>query len=137
MLTTLSQISQTLPYGSDTSWFGNLAKLLKKLNPTSHDVTSTLVLLSAAVNSGSALPPYLRPPRYFHVSDSIMAADAGIQKDRSTSQFQMLTFARHSINDTYIRAGLLGLCCTPSRNNLGFGRPRVSDCTGKGAGRGS
>lgn len=86
MLTNISTISQTLPYGSDAPWFRNLAKLLKKLNPTSHDVTSTLVLLSAAVNSGSALPPYLRPPRYYHISDSIMAADAGTQILRSTTR---------------------------------------------------
>ena len=70
-------VTQTLPRDSTSPWFRNLAGLLKELNPTSHDIVTTLVLLSASVTNGNALPPFVQAPAYFEVSRRLMAMDSG------------------------------------------------------------
>jgi hypothetical protein len=77
----LRHITKTLPEASTSPWFRNLSKLLKEINPTSHDVVTTLVLLSASVTDGNALPPYLQAPAYFDISKKLMAMDSGRLQD--------------------------------------------------------
>jgi hypothetical protein len=40
-------------------WIEDLSGLINGINPTSHQITSILSLLSASVAQGVALPPYL------------------------------------------------------------------------------
>lgn len=59
-------------------WLDSLTKLIDTINPTSHAITSTLSLLSAAVSQGSALPPYLQLPSAYDLSRRLEALDKGI-----------------------------------------------------------
>ncbi|KIM93313.1 hypothetical protein OIDMADRAFT_35813 [Oidiodendron maius Zn] len=74
----MSHLSQKLPRKSSIGWFQNLAKLLDEINPTSHDITSMLILLSTAIKNGNPLPPYLYPPKFYNIVDSIAAIDSDI-----------------------------------------------------------
>lgn len=42
------------------AWLNDLATLVSSVNPTTHQITSVLSLLSAAVKEGTALPPYIQ-----------------------------------------------------------------------------
>lgn len=77
-LALMAHITQTLPAKPTSPWFKKLASIIIKINPTSEAVTSNLVLLSASVRNGSALPPYLKAPKYFQVSEAIMEMDSGM-----------------------------------------------------------
>jgi hypothetical protein len=45
---------------SRRAWLNDLSALVDTVDPTSHQITSTLSLLSASVKQGSALPPYIQ-----------------------------------------------------------------------------
>lgn len=71
---------------NQNSWLKDLGKLLSSVNATSHEVTSTLALLSASVSSGSPLPPYLQPPQAFKLSERLEALDADILSIKHISE---------------------------------------------------
>jgi hypothetical protein len=41
-------------------WLNDLSALINSVNPTSHQITSILSLLSGSVSQGAALPPYIQ-----------------------------------------------------------------------------
>lgn len=53
------------------SWLQDFAALLGKLNATSQDITSLLALLSSSVTRGNPLPPYLKPPPPYKLSQRL------------------------------------------------------------------
>jgi len=59
-------------------WVKNFSKLIGSLNVTSHEITSMLSLLSAAVTGGHPLPPYLKPPTPYKLSAKLEELDADI-----------------------------------------------------------
>lgn len=59
-------------------WINDLTSLTDKISPTSHQITSTLSLLSASVRTGSALPPYIQLPEPYNLSRKLEALDKGI-----------------------------------------------------------
>ena len=61
-----------------TKWINDLATLTDKISPTSHQITSTLSLLSASVRTGSALPPYIQLPEPYNLSRRLEALDKEI-----------------------------------------------------------
>jgi hypothetical protein len=77
-LALMAHITQNLPINPTSPWFKKLASIIIKINPTSEAVTSILVLLSASVRNGNALPPYLKAPKYFQVLEVIMEMDSGM-----------------------------------------------------------
>jgi hypothetical protein len=44
---------------SRRAWVNDLSALIDNVDPTTHQITSILSLLSASVKQGSALPPYI------------------------------------------------------------------------------
>lgn len=59
-------------------WIKDLTGLMDTLEPTTHQITSTLSLLSASVSQGSALPPYIVLPEPHDLSRRLEALDSGI-----------------------------------------------------------
>lgn len=53
------------------SWLQDFAALLGKLDATSQDITSLLALLSSSVTRGNPLPPYLKPPPPYKLSQRL------------------------------------------------------------------
>ena len=60
------------------TWLNTFATLVKSAKITSHELTSTLSLLSASVTNGNPLPPYLRAPEPYQLSAKLEAMDADI-----------------------------------------------------------
>ncbi|TVY90187.1 Uncharacterized protein LAWI1_G001995 [Lachnellula willkommii] len=68
------------------AWLSDLSLLIDTVNPTSHSITSTLALLSAAVSQGSALPPYIILPEPYNLSKRLEALDSGILDARHVEE---------------------------------------------------
>ncbi|KAL8728704.1 MAG: hypothetical protein Q9181_005250 [Wetmoreana brouardii] len=64
--------------GKQTSWLKDFDHLMRSVNVTSHELTSTLSLLSASVINGNSLPPYLKAPEPYGLSAKLEAIDADI-----------------------------------------------------------
>ncbi len=60
------------------SWVHILSRLLKTVNVTSHEITSMLSLLSASVLNVHPLPPYLKAPQRYKLTEQVEALDADI-----------------------------------------------------------
>ena len=56
----------------------DFSKLLASLELTSHEVTSMISLLAAAISNGNPLPPFLKPPQPYRLSERLEALDADI-----------------------------------------------------------
>ena len=89
-------------------WLNDLTVLVDSINPTSHQITSTLSLLSASVKQGSALPPYLQVPEPYNLSRRLEALDKGILdarhvKEPGYSAYACLQVASSLITDDLAR----------------------------------
>lgn len=60
------------------TWLKTFAHLVKSARVTSHELTSTLSLLSASVTNGNPLPPYLKAPEPYRLSSRLEEMDADI-----------------------------------------------------------
>ena len=62
----------------ERTWLRDFTRVVKSIEVTSEEITSMLALLSASVISGSPLPPYLKAPAAFQLSDKLEALDSDI-----------------------------------------------------------
>ncbi|OBT57952.1 hypothetical protein VE04_03041 [Pseudogymnoascus sp. 24MN13] len=60
------------------AWLNDLSVLIEDVGPTSHQITSTLSLLSASIIQGSTLPPYIQLPPPYYLNRRLEALDTGI-----------------------------------------------------------
>ena len=60
------------------SWLQDFARLVGKLRTTTQDITSLLALLSSAVTNGNPLPPYLKAPPSYNISQRLEDLDPDI-----------------------------------------------------------
>jgi hypothetical protein len=84
-------------------WFDDLSRLLDGVAPTSHQITSTLSLLSASVSQGSALPPYMQLPEPFQLSKRLEKLDKGILDSRHVQEPGYSAYAVLQVASTLIR----------------------------------
>ncbi|KAH6680428.1 hypothetical protein B0J14DRAFT_470440 [Halenospora varia] len=68
------------------AWLHDLSLLVDKIGPTSHTVTSILSMLSASVQMGSPLPPYIQLPEPYNLSKRLEALDSGILDARHVEE---------------------------------------------------
>lgn len=59
-------------------WLSDLSKLIRPINPTEVKITSILFQLSAAVETGRALPPGLEAPRPYQLSTKLRELDPDV-----------------------------------------------------------
>ncbi|KAL8637404.1 MAG: hypothetical protein Q9226_009127, partial [Calogaya cf. arnoldii] len=79
----ISYASNILHYDDEddpeqASWLKTFAQLVRSVDVTSQELTSTLSLLSAAVTNGTPLPPYLQAPEAYRLSAKLEAINANI-----------------------------------------------------------
>jgi hypothetical protein len=55
-----------------SKWISDFAKSRSNSNNESHKITSLLALVSASMRNGHALPPYLKAPTDFRLSDQLV-----------------------------------------------------------------
>ena len=78
---------------SDTQWLNDFRKLISSINPTSHEITSLLSLLSASIENGQPLPPYLNAPKPYQISEKLERLDQDILSVRHVSEPGYAAFA--------------------------------------------
>ena len=61
-----------------SEWLKDFRKFTADLRPTSHDVTSTLCLLSASLTNSQPLPPYMKKPKPFDLANRMEKVDPEI-----------------------------------------------------------
>lgn len=76
-----------------TKWSQDLKTLLDSVGHTSHEITSMLSLLSAAMANGQPLPPYMNPPQPFYFSKKLEALDPDILSIRHIDEPEYAIFA--------------------------------------------
>ena len=89
------------PSGTE-SWAQNLSRLIESVNITSHEITSMLSLLSASVTNGHPLPPYLKAPQPYKLTEKLEALDADILSISHISEPGYAAFAVMQIASSLI-----------------------------------
>lgn len=90
------------------AWLNDLSVLVKDISPTSHQITSTLSLLSFSVSQGSTLPPYIQLPQPYYLNRRLEALDSGIldarhMEEPGYSAYACLQVASSLITDDLAR----------------------------------
>lgn len=86
----------------ESEWLKAFRQFAGDVNITSHEMTSTLCLLSASVSNSQPLPPYLRLPRPYDLGDRMAAIDPEILSISHISQPCYAAFAVLEIASTLI-----------------------------------
>ncbi|KAI1624566.1 hypothetical protein EDD37DRAFT_417515 [Exophiala viscosa] len=64
--------------GEESEWLRDFRRMTAETTVTSHELTSTLCLLSASMYNAQPLPPYVRVPPPIHLADQLAGIDPGI-----------------------------------------------------------
>jgi hypothetical protein len=99
------QTSTTNP-AARTAWLHDLTQLIDRIGPASHEVTSTLILLSHSVTQGTPLPPYFNAPKGFDLSKSLEALDSGILDARHVEEPGYSAYAVCQVGNSLINDDL-------------------------------
>lgn len=76
-----------------SQWLANLRRIVKAADLTSQQVTTLLSLLSASVTNGSPLPPYLKVPEPYALSERLDQLDRDILSVRHIAEPGYASFA--------------------------------------------
>ena len=101
-LISYASLSFTDESAEESEWLRNFRRFASDINITSHDITSTLCLVSASVSNSQPLPPYLKPPRPYNISSRMEAVDPEILSVSHMSQPCYAAFAVLEIASTLI-----------------------------------
>ena len=82
-LSLISYGSRTLTHersqsSGQASWIHDFSRLVGSIELTSREITTILALLSAAVTNGNPLPPYLKAPKAYQLSQRLEKLDPNI-----------------------------------------------------------
>lgn len=90
----------------EVAWLSNFRRLIRSVKMTSHEITSTLCLLSSSIASGQPLPPYLTTPKPYQLSAKLEALDKDILSFRHVAEPGYAAFAVIQISTRCIIADL-------------------------------
>lgn len=76
-----------------SQWSTDFRKLLGSINSTSHQITSTLALLSSSLGNGQPLPPYLEVPKPFQFIKTLNSIDPDLLSVRHIAEPEYSAFA--------------------------------------------
>ncbi|KAJ4609481.1 hypothetical protein HRR85_006671 [Exophiala dermatitidis] len=77
----------------ESQWLRDFRRLTAQSILTSHELTSTLYLLSASMSNVQPLPPYLRVPAPIDIADQLAAIDPGILSTKHINEPCYAAFA--------------------------------------------
>lgn len=83
-------------------WLDDLTSLIDTVEPTSHQITSTLSLLSASVGQGISLPPYIQLPQPYDLSRRLERLDKGILDARHVQEPGYAAYAVMQVASTLV-----------------------------------
>lgn len=91
------------------AWLRRLATVIESTDFNSHNVTSLLCHLSAAVSTGTALPPHLSPPEPFPLARKLRTLDDGILDKQNAQDPAFAAFASLEVLSSMINRNLARL----------------------------
>jgi hypothetical protein len=91
---------------SQVQWFQDFRRVVDEAHLTSHEITSTLALLSSSITNGQPLPPYLVAPQAYRLSKRMEAIDRDILSMRHVAEPGYAAFAVLQISTSCISMDL-------------------------------
>lgn len=64
--------------GSESKWSEDFRRLVMEANLTTHEITTILSLISASIKNGQPLPPYVKTPTPYRLSERLLKMDSDI-----------------------------------------------------------
>ena len=90
--------STRFPKQASPQWFNDFRRVIKDANVTSHEITTLLSLLSSSIQNGQPLPPYLKVPQGYQLSQKLEAVDSDILSLRHIAEPGYAAFAVMAIS---------------------------------------
>jgi hypothetical protein len=84
--------SEVDPSGK-TKWSDDFRRLIRNIQPTSHEITMILTLCSAAIRNGEPLPPYVPKPKPYDFTARLEELDNDILSVRHINEPGYAAFA--------------------------------------------
>lgn len=114
MIAYVTESFQSLPAGThmqltDREWMTDFKQLIASLQLTSHNVTSLLAIISAAISSGKPLPPYLKAPEPYRLGELLEGLDTDILSTKHVTEPGYAAFAVMQVSTTMLADDLAGL----------------------------
>ena len=88
-----SELNDKDDWGDGSEWLRNFRKIIGEAKLTSQSVTTLLSLLSASVTDGNPLPPYLRVPEPYMLTERLESLDKDILSIRHIAEPGYASFA--------------------------------------------
>ncbi|KAF1355905.1 hypothetical protein EJ07DRAFT_131149 [Lizonia empirigonia] len=90
--------STRFPKQASPQWLDDFRRVIKDANVTSHEITTLLSLLSSSIQNGQPLPPYLKVPQNYQLSQKLQAVDSDILSLRHIAEPGYAAFAVMAIS---------------------------------------
>jgi Aromatic acid exporter family member 2 len=90
-------------------WLHHLANVIDSTDFESHNITSLLCHLSAAVSAGTSLPPYLSPPEPFPVARKLRELNDGLLDRKNVQDPAFSAFASLEVLSSMVNKNLAEL----------------------------
>ena len=91
---------------SQVQWFHSFRRVVTAARLTSHEITSTLALLSSSITNGQPLPPYLKAPPPYRLSKRMEMIDKDILSIRHMAEPGYAAFAVLQVSTSCISMDL-------------------------------
>lgn len=91
------------------AWVRDLGCLLSSINVTSQQTTSVLSLLASSIANGVPLPPYIKPPSAYELSEKLEAMDPDILSINHMLEPGFSAFAVTQLTSTMISSDMIKL----------------------------
>jgi hypothetical protein len=88
-----SQAYSEAESGGSSKWSDDFRRLIRTIQPTSHEITMVLTLCSDAIRTGQPLPPYVPKPKPFELTTRLEALDKDILSVRHVNEPGYTAFA--------------------------------------------
>jgi hypothetical protein len=90
-------------------WLRQLSSVIESTNFNSHHITSLLCHLSAAVSTGTALPPYLSPPEPFPLGRKLRTLNSALMERKNVQDPAFSAFASLEVLSSMVNKNLAEL----------------------------
>jgi hypothetical protein len=107
-----------LPSQQEQKWLRLLATAIDSTDFHSHNITSLLCHLSAAVSTGTALPPYLSPPEPFPLARKLRTLNSGLLDRKNARDPAFSAFASLEVLSSVVNQNLTQLIRYKQPRNL-------------------
>lgn len=109
----------------EQKWLRQLGSDIKSTDFNSHKITALLCHLSAAISTGTALPPYLSPPEPFPLATKLRKLNADLMDRKNVQDPAFSAFASLEVLSSSVNKNLANLIRYVTLGMLGYTRTNV------------